>query len=506
MGLNMARVIIWAVALWLGLTSVVNAESRVALVIGNGAYQSVQALPNPPNDAKLMAGTLTDLGFKVTLVVDGDILKMSEAVTTFGRALRDAGPEATGLFYYAGHGVQSFGRNYLVPVDARLDNAADLGLVAIDAESVLRQMFSARNRTNIVILDACRNNPFVNIRDLGDNGLAEMSAPTGTFLAYATAPGMVALDGLGGNSPFTRALAEKIVTPGVPIEQTFKDVRVAVLEATKGRQTPWDTSSLTADFEFLPSNDPTSGDERALWNTINASRDPVQIMLFLRAYPASVHLADARALLAAAMQQEVAAGTPGPAPADPAPEVGKVAAAASPDEIVAFGAAGAAGTMAGYQDFLRNYPGSAFVEAVNAEIAALKASAARAATPVTPVPDPAAPAGVAGGALDPALIAQIEAEPIAFAAPLRAGTPDMVGKAIEALITSSPRFAPIKGLPDEVWKGKKCSDCHKWTQAALCDQGKFYVKDDGFVAMTTQHPLGGAFRLTLKQWAVQGCP
>ncbi|MEO6301053.1 MAG: caspase family protein [Paracoccaceae bacterium] len=494
----MARVMLWAAALWLGLVSVALAENRVALVIGNGAYQSVNGLPNPANDAKLMAGTLSNLGFKVTLVMDGDILQMSEAVTAFGKALRDAGPESTGLFYYAGHGVQSFGRNYLLPVDARLSNAADLGLVAVDAETVLRQMFSAHNRTNIVILDACRNNPFVNVRDLGDNGLAEMSAPTGTFLAYATAPGQVALDGADGDSPFTRALAAKIGKPGLPIEQTFKEVRVAVLDATNGKQTPWDTSSLTNDFAFVPASDTGAGDEAALWTTINTSRDPVQIMLFLRAYPNSSHTADARALLAAAMQAEVAGTVPA---VDP--NANKVAAAAAPDEIAAFGASEAAGTLQGYQDFIAKYPNSTFVEAVNAEIAALAASASRAAAPPVPVPDPAAPA--VEGPIDPVMAAQIEAETLAFNAPLKAGTADMVGKTIEELVKSSPLFPPFDGIPDEVWKGKHCGDCHKWTQAALCDQGKFYIKDTGFVAMDKQHPLGGAFRLTLKQWAQQGC-
>ncbi len=134
----MGRLILWAMTHWLGLVGAVMAEPRIALIIGNGAYQTVGGLPNPPNDARLMAATLEKLGFTVTLVADGGLTQMSAAVTTFGSALREAGPETTGLFYYAGHGVQSFGINYLVPVDARLSNAADLGLVAIDAQSVLR--------------------------------------------------------------------------------------------------------------------------------------------------------------------------------------------------------------------------------------------------------------------------------------------------------------------------------------------------------------------------------
>ena len=436
-----------------------------------------------------MAGTLEELGFKVTLVADGSMDQMSAAVTAFGSALRGAGPETTGLFYYAGHGVQSFGRNYLVPVDAKLSNAADLGLVAVDAESVLRQMFSAHNRTNIVILDACRNNPFVSVRDLGDNGLAEMSAPTGTFLAYATAPRAVALDGADGNSPFTKALAAKILTPGLPIEQAFKEVRVAVLQATDGKQTPWDTSSLTADFTFAAAVDPGAGDEEALWASVVVSRDPVQVMLFLRAYPQSSHDPDARALLAEVMQKEVAA--------KPATDPVKLASATDPAEVAAFEAAQAAGTTTAFQSFVASYPNSSFVEAVNAEIALLGTTPRAAATPAM-VPQ-------AGGVVDAALQSQIEATSVAFAKPLAIGTSDMVGKSIEDLIKTTPLYAPIEGLPKEAWDGQPCSACHQWTEAALCDQGKFYVKEAAPTVALTQHPLGGEFKLTLKTWAATGC-
>ncbi len=483
----MARLILWAMTLWLGLTGAVFAEPRIALIVGNGAYQGVNGLPNPPNDAKLMAATLAQLGFKVTLLADGSLEQMSAAVSAFGLALREAGPETTGLFYYAGHGVQSFGINYLLPVDAKLSNAADLGLVAIDAQSVLRQMFSAHNRTNIVILDACRNNPFTEVRDLGDNGLAEMAAPTGTFLSYATAPRAVALDGADGNSPFTKALAAKITTPGLPIEQAFKEVRVAVLQATGGKQTPWDTSSLTADFAFAPAVDSGAGDEAALWASVVASRDPVQVMLFLRAYPKSTHESEARALLAEVMQKEVTKSA----------ETTKVATVVDPAEVAAFEAAQAAGTLLAFQDFVAAYPTSSFNEAVNAEIALLGTAPRAAATPAIAPQD--------GGAIDAALKGQIEAADIVFAGPLAIGTSGMVGKSIEELIQTKPLYSPIEGLPKEAWEGQPCAACHKWTEAALCDQGKFYVKEAAPLVALTQHPLGGEFKLTLKTWAAKGC-
>jgi uncharacterized caspase-like protein len=408
---------VWmALAIWLGLVAGAGAEPRIALVVGNGGYTAVGGLTNPVSDAQLMADTLQGLGFTVTLIRDGTKAGMSAGVAEFGAALRAAGPEATGLFYYAGHGVQSFQRNYLLPVDASISNAADLDLVAVDAESILRQMASARNKTNIVILDACRNNPFAAIPELGDSGLAEMKAPTGTFLAYATAPREVAMDGADGHSPFTKALAAMIVTQGLPIEQVFKEVRIAVLDATGGKQTPWDTSSLTGDFTFAAA----ASDEANLWATVAGSADPVQIKLFLKAYPDTRHRAEAEALLQAVM-------------------------------------------------------------------------------PVVPDGQPVA------GAVDADMAAAIAAEDIRFAGALKVGPAEIAGATIEALIGTGPLFSPIAGLPDEAWQGKQCADCHKWTKAALCDQGKVYGKEVPPVALETQHPLGGAFKLTLRRWAELGC-
>ncbi|MBI1173615.1 peptidase C14, caspase catalytic subunit p20 [bacterium] len=489
------------------------AEPRIALIIGNGAYRSVNALANPPHDAALMAGALKAAGFEVTLVEDGDLATMGAAVTEFGQKLRKAGPDATGLFYYAGHGVQSFGQNYLVPVDARLTNAADLSLVALDAQAVLRQMFSAHNRTNIVILDACRNNPFSAVRDLTDNGLAEMSAPTGTFLAYATAPGSVALDGLDGDSPFTKALAARIATPGLAIEQAFKDVRVEVLAKTGGKQTPWDTSSLTSDFVFVP--DAAASDEAQLWANVSAARDPVQIMLFLRAYPQSVHEKEARALLSDVMQSEVK----GQGEPTPAPVTGSPAAGADSAEAQAFDAAQHTATREAFAAFLSQYPNSPFAATVEAEIAALDKPLVVAAAPAPAAQagptdsqparaaPPTPPAGGAGaGDVPPEMVAAIAGEAVTYSTPLTEGDPAIRGSSIEDLVASKPLFAPIDGLPKEAWAGQACTACHKWTKAALCDQAKFYVKEAAPSAKLTQHPLGGAFKLTLKAWGAASCP
>ena len=464
------------------------AEPRVALVIGNGAYTSVNPLKNPGRDAALIAGALREAGFQVTELPDADLATMNAAIARFGKALREAGPEATGLFYYAGHGVQSFGENYLLPTDTALTDAADLSLVAVDAQVVLRQMASARNRTNIVILDACRNNPFANVRDLTDQGLAEMSAPTGTFLAYATAPGSVALDGTTGNSPFTEALARRIAEPGLAIEEAFKAVRVEVLQATQGAQTPWDTSSLTGSFTFTEA---VQQDAEALWANVSVSRDPVQIMLFLRAYPGSAHEAEARALLSDVMQAEVkGGGKPTPAPVTGSPVTG-----ADPVETAAFEAAQRDGSRMALQGFLDAHPTSPFAPAVQAEIAALD-------HPITASPVVAAPAA---GEVEAEMVAAIAGATITFDTPLAEGDAAIQGRSIADLIQTQPLFPPIEGLPKEAWEGQACKTCHQWTKPALCDQGKFYGKEAAASARIDQHPLGGAFKLNLKAWATAGC-
>ena len=294
-----------ALVLLFGVTARVMAEERIALIVGNSGYGSVEALDNPANDARLMAEALEMRGFQVTILLDATQIDLKRGIAQFGRDLRAAGREATGLFYYAGHGVQSFGRNYLLPVDVSLTDAADLDLVSVAADSVLRQMASARNRTNIVILDACRNNPFETIADMNDNGLAEMKAPAGTLLAYSTAPGAVAMDGAGDNSPYTRALVDTLATPGLPIEQLFKKVRISVMDQTNGFQTPWETSSLIGDFMFEPAAAPNPIQVATvqLWEQVKATNDPLQVMLYLRAYPNSPFADEAQAMLEARLTE-----------------------------------------------------------------------------------------------------------------------------------------------------------------------------------------------------------
>jgi formylglycine-generating enzyme required for sulfatase activity len=241
-----------AAALALTAVAPASAEKRVALVIGNSTYRHVPQLANPSNDARLIADTLRALGF--SLIGNGPQLDLDEvglrrAVQSFGDALPGA---EVALFYYAGHGVQVRGGNFLVPVGANPTKEADVDFQMLDTNLVLRQMESAGARLNLVILDACRNNPFGGrgLRTAAP-GLAQMQAPQGTLISFATQPGNVALDGTGNNSPYTQALAQTMRKPGLDIFRTFNEVGHAVASATGGAQQPWvSLSPIKGDFFF----------------------------------------------------------------------------------------------------------------------------------------------------------------------------------------------------------------------------------------------------------------
>lgn len=228
------------------------AGRRIALVIGNGAYSGVAKLANPANDARLMAKTLQAAGF--TLVGGGPALDLDKA--HFDRLVQDFGRQLLGaevaLFYYSGHGMQVQGVNWLVPVDANPSSARDLDFQMVDANLVMRQMEDAGTKLNLLILDACRNNPFA-VRGIrgSASGLAEMAVPEGTMISYATQPGNVALDGDSGDSPYTSALAQAIRSPGLDIFHVFNQVGLSVKQSTGGTQQPWLASSpIAGNFYF----------------------------------------------------------------------------------------------------------------------------------------------------------------------------------------------------------------------------------------------------------------
>ncbi len=223
-------------------------EKRIALVVGNGSYKSAP-LRNTPNDAYDMAETLKNLGFEVIHKKNVGLREMEMAIREFGKRLRNGG---IGLFYFAGHGIQLHGRNYLIPVNSKIETESDVKYEAIDAGRILGKMEDAENDLNIIILDACRDNPFARSFRSQQKGLVRMDAPTGTIIAYATAPGMVAADGEGRNGIYTKHLLRKINFHDIPVEQMFKQVRIAVIDETENKQVPWESTSLKGDFYFNP--------------------------------------------------------------------------------------------------------------------------------------------------------------------------------------------------------------------------------------------------------------
>jgi hypothetical protein len=232
------------------MSQTASAENRVALVIGNSAYRSVGKLENPVNDATAMTQVLSSAGFEVISASNLTQSDMRRAISEFSTKVSQKGEDTVALVFYAGHGLQVEGENFLVPVDARIEREADVSNETLRLADLMKALESAPVRTRIVILDACRNNPFTIQKSTG-RGLAIVDAPTGSIVAYATAPGSEALDGTGINSPYSAALVEAMKEPGLQLEQLFKRVRLSVHKTTDGRQTPWESSSLTSNFAFF---------------------------------------------------------------------------------------------------------------------------------------------------------------------------------------------------------------------------------------------------------------
>jgi len=232
-----------------------SASARFALVIGNGNYQYAASLKNPINDANDIAKLLQRLGFNVDILLNVSQAQMDKAISALGKKLTAKG--SVGLFFYAGHGTQMSGENYLLPVDANPQSEAEVKYKAVNVGQLLKEMDDARNGMNIVMLDACRDNPFPRAftRSL-ERGLARVDAPKGTIIAFATSPGHTASDGSGRNGLYTQHLLKNLETLGLPIEIMFKKVLQGVNAASNGNQTPWISSSFTGDFFFNPAKQP----------------------------------------------------------------------------------------------------------------------------------------------------------------------------------------------------------------------------------------------------------
>ncbi len=344
-----------------GMVAPAHAGKRLALIIGNSAY-SEGPLKNPARDAELMAKTLGDVGFDVMTEIDADERAMGRAVVKFARKVEEAGKDAVALFYYAGHGVQYRGENFLIPVGARIEDEVDIDLEAVRAGTLLRQLEQAGARLNIVILDACRNNPFQSATRSLDRGLAKMDAPNGTLLAYSTAPGRVASDGTGQNSPYTQALSRAIKSPGLPIEQVFKRVRISVMERTNEDQVPWESSSLTGEFSFVEAAQQVAAVpadqtvEIEYWKSISQMSDPAAFQGYLDRYPGG--------LFADLAQQKVASLTAAPR------------STVDQGDLIFYQSIQQSDDIASFEAYLERYPNGQFADIAKARISSLQQRAA----------------------------------------------------------------------------------------------------------------------------------
>jgi uncharacterized caspase-like protein len=298
------RRLISLVALAAAIAMPALAEKRVALVIGNSAYVHAPVLPNPKHDAEGMAAALKRLDFEVLAGTDLAKPAMDKLLQAFADKLEKAD---VALVFYAGHGLQVGGHNYLVPIDGKLDKESDLVFQAVSLDTI-QGLMEQSQRTNIMILDACRDNPLARnlARSMGTRstgigrGLGETKAGIGTLIVYATQPGNVALDGEGANSPFTAALLAHLETKGLEVRQVLTRVRQAVIANTKGKQVPWDSSSLTGDFFFAAapgavapppspsppaSREPAQSDEHLFWQSIKDSKNAADYKAYLAKYP-----------------------------------------------------------------------------------------------------------------------------------------------------------------------------------------------------------------------------
>ncbi len=270
-------------------------STRQALVIGNARYAS-SPLDNPVNDAKAIAGELKATGFNVVLQLDAGREVLLKAIDEYVARLTSG--KAIGLFYFAGHGAQLAWRNYLIPVDAVINSQNDIAPQSVELNALLQGLAKAANPMNMVILDACRDNPFGAGTPLEQKGLSQFDAPPGSLLAYATSPGNVASDGGGANGLYTESLLQELKNPGAKIEDVFKRVRLAVRRRSNGQQIPWESTSLEEDFYFRPPKilqklSETEAEKRfeeelAIWERIKATTDPAPLEDYLGRHPSGV--------------------------------------------------------------------------------------------------------------------------------------------------------------------------------------------------------------------------
>jgi carboxyl-terminal processing protease len=417
--LSNLKYLAYALMVILSCASIARADTetpgpRIALVVGNSKYGGdLGVLPNPANDARLVAASLKRIGFDVIEVADADQNALKRAIAEFGDRMAAAGGDATSLFFYAGHGLQVGGQNYLIPIHADIGRERDVDIEAVSIDTVLKQMAWADSKVNIVILDACRNNPLSRGFRSTTQGLAEITTkPQGSFISYSTAPGDVAVDGNGANSPFSAALAEAIEKPGLDINDVFREVRADVMSATKGKQVPWDSSSLTAPYYFVapvaaapvaaapaPFQTTAMVDPKTIeltfWEAIKDSKSPDDFQAYLEKYPDGDFAGLARIRV---KQLGTAPAVASVAVAETQAQPGKTSPDLSADiELTYWNSVKDAAEQEGFEAYLKKYPKGHFAELARASLADLEAAekAKTVTAAVTPLPALLAPPKIA---------------------------------------------------------------------------------------------------------------
>lgn len=382
------------------------ANQRVALLIGNNNYPAAP-LRNAVNDARDLGEALKQLGFTTILSENATRQEMINAIREFGTRLE--GAEAA-LFFYAGHAMQFKDRNYLIPTDAEMKSEDDVTFSSVEVSQVFDRMERARTRFNFIVLDACRDNPFASSFKASSSGLAQIgNAPSGTLVAYATAPGSVAADGFGRNGVYTKNILAQIKVPDLPVEIMFKRVREGVERDTRKLQTPWDVSSLKGDFVFNsesgikaatlpaasgPSSDAQLAIEREFWVSVRDSPRAEDIQAYVDKYPNGQYAVLAKSRLEAILRPprtQVAAASAPPSPASSTVVPGTTGAAAE----VPRSATETTGQL----------PAPRPLSAVAAPAAQPLAAAAPAIAPVPPISRPEEPKAPSPQAAAPVLVA-----------------------------------------------------------------------------------------------------
>ncbi|MEE9454976.1 MAG: caspase family protein [Paracoccaceae bacterium] len=452
-----------------------SAAERFALVIGNDTYETISPLTNSVGNAERIAAQLESLGFDVTLITDANLVDMRRSVGRYNKRMQYTGNGATGLVFFAGHGVNAFGTNYLLPVDVSIKDAGDLEFVAVDITSIIRTSGADDQIQNLIILDCCAKTPYTGMQNINGGGLSSMLIPNENYIAYSAPENGTAPEG----EIFASAFIEAIAVPGQSIEAALDQVNNVIVGEYGDAQTIFRASSLEEPFVFVnaavekevPDETPVPVPAPAPAPVVRETPLPV----IEEAAPSDAN--------SEAVELPIISGTTLPVIGEtPAPTE-----TLEQTQLPVIGEAPQPALNSTTLPVIGETPLPAIVEA-----------------PLPVIAETAPPVDVVEETLVPAN--NTVSYSVSYTEPLTLGSPEVIGKSIEQLIETKPMFSPIEGLPESYWKEQECGECHKWTQATLCDEGEFYLKQDNEDFLDQQHPFGGSFKQNLLIWAKDGCP